>query len=439
MTQTDSSAEPQFAAFIAIDWADQKHAWSLQAAGSDQRESDEMKHTPEAVGAWVSMLSARFAGQPIAVGLEQSHGALVFMLSQFANLHLYPIHPRAAAQFRAAFYPPGAKDDPVDADLLLDMLVLHRKHIRPLRPDNEQTRLVQHQVEARRRLVNEKTRQVQRLTAKLKLYFPQVLDWFDKVDSPLVGALLLRWPTLPDLQRARPDTIRSFCTQHNCRDSKRIEERIQKIRQAVPAISDQAVIQPAVTMTRNLVALIATLRAGIAKFDQQIAKAAAVHPDFLVFDSFPGAGPVLAPRLLAAFGSYRERFLNAAEVQKLSGIAPVVNRSGKAESVHFRRACPKFLRQTFHEWAGHSIAFCDWARVFYQQQKQQGHDHHAAVRALAFKWIRIAFRCWQDGVPYDDARYVASLRRHGSPIAAGPRRLSPRLAHPGASHHAKIL
>jgi len=418
MMQTDSSAEPQFAAFVAIDWADQKHAWSLQAAGSDQRESDEMKHTPEAVGAWVSMLSARFAGQPIAVGLEQSHGALVFMLSQYANLHLYPIHPRAAAQFRAAFYPSGAKDDPVDADLLLDMLVLHRKHIRPLRPDKEQTRLVQHQVEARRRLVNEKTRQVQRLTAKLKLYFPQVLDWFDKVDSPLVGALLLRWPTLPDLQRARPDTIRSFCTQHNCRDSKRIEERIQKIRQAVPAIRDQAVIQPAVTMTRNLVALIATLRAGIAEFDQQIAKAAAVHPDFPVFDSFPGAGPVLAPRLLAAFGSCRERFPNASEVQKLSGIAPVVNRSGKAESVHFRRACPKFLRQTFHEWAGHSIAFCDWARVFYQQQKQQGHDHHAAVRALAFKWIRIAFRCWQDGVPYDDARYVASLRRHGSPIAA---------------------
>src|ERR1022692_443292 len=211
MIQTDSTAEPQFAAFVAIDWADQKHAWSLQAAGSDQREADEMKHTPEPVGAWVSMLSARFAGQPIAVALEQSHGALVFMLGQYADLHLYPIHPRAAAQFRAALYPSGAKDDPVDADLLLDMLVLHRKHIRPLRPDNQPTRLVQHQVEARRRLVNEKTRQVQRLTAKLKIYFPQVLDWFDKMDSPLVGALLHRWPTLPDLQRARSGTIRSFC------------------------------------------------------------------------------------------------------------------------------------------------------------------------------------------------------------------------------------
>jgi transposase len=419
MVQTDSPSEPQFAAFVAIDWADRKHAWSLQAAGSDQRESGEMKHTPEVIGAWVSMLSARFAGKPIAVALEQSHGALVFLLSQYANLHLYPIHPRAAAQFRAALYPSGAKDDPVDADLLLDMLVLHRKHIRPLRPDSEQTRLVQHQVQARRRLVNEKTRQILRLTAKLKIYFPQVLEWFGKVESPLVRALLRRWPTLPDLQRARPETIRSFFRRHNCRDAERIEERIQKIHQGLPAITDPAVVQPAVTATRGLLNLIDALQASIGEFDQQLAQATAEHPDFRVFDSFPGAGPALAPRLLAAFGSRRDRYAAAAEVQMFSGIAPIVKRSGKTESVHFRRACPKFVRQTFHEWAGHSIAFCDWARVFYQQKRQEGHDHHAAVRALAFKWIRIVYRCWKDGAPYDDARYVESLRRHGSPIAAG--------------------
>ena len=418
MTQTSSPGEPQFAAFVAIDWADKKHVWALQAAGSGSRESGEMMHTPEAVASWVATLSARFAGQPIAVALEQSQGALVFMLGTYGNLHLYPIHPRAAAQLRAALYPSGAKDDPVDADLLLDMLILHRKHIRPLRPDNEQIRLLQHQVEARRRLVDEKTRQVQRLTAKLKLYFPQVLDWFEEVDSPLVGALLHRWPTLPDLQRARPQTIRSFCTQHNCRDAERIEERISKIRQAVPATRDASVIQPAVAMTRTGVELIARLRTGITELDRQIATTTAGLPDFRLFDSFPGAGAALASRLLAAFGSCRDRYATAADVQKLSGIAPIRKHSGKTASVHFRRACPKFLRQTFHEWASHSIAFCDWARAFYQQQREHGHDHHAAVRALAFKWIRIAFRCWQDGVPYDDARYVASLRRRGSPLAA---------------------
>ena len=50
------------------------------------------------------MLAARFGGEPIAVALEQSRGALVFMLSKYEQLQIYPIHSRAAAQFRAALF-----------------------------------------------------------------------------------------------------------------------------------------------------------------------------------------------------------------------------------------------------------------------------------------------------------------------------------------------
>lgn len=363
------------------------------------------------------MLSGRFGDQAIAVAVEQSRGALVFMLSKYERLHIYPVHPRAAAQFRAALFPSGAKDDPIDAELLLDLLVHHRARLRRLKPDTEQTRLVQHLVEGRRRLVNEKTRQSNRLTAKLKLYFPQILNWFDEVDSPLVSALLERWPQLEDLQKSRPATVRSFLTSHHCRGSERIEQHLQQIRQAVPAIRDVAVIQSCVTTTKILVNLITTLREGISTFDRQIDQAVTAHPDFAIWDSFPGAGPALAPRLLAAFGSQRDRYETASDMQKFSGIAPVLERSGKTEWVHFRWACPKFLRQTFHEWACHSIGFCDWARAYYEQQLKAGKGHHAAVRALAYKWIRIALRCWKDGVPYDNSRYVASLRRRGSPLA----------------------
>jgi transposase len=295
--------------------------------------------------------------------------------------------------------------------------VHHRARLRRLNPDTEQTRLVQHLVEGRRRLVNEKTRQSNRLTAKLKLYFPQVLNWFDEVDSALVGALLERWPTLEDLQKARPATVRSFLTAHHCRGSERIEQRLEQIHKAVPAMCDAAVIQSSVTTTKILVGMITTLREGIATCDRQIQQAVTAHPDFAIWNSFPGAGPALAPRLLAAFGSLRDRYETAADMQKFSGIAPVLERSGKTEWVHFRWACPKFLRQTFHEWASHSIGFCDWARAYYEQQLKAGKGHHAAVRALAYKWIRIAFRCWKDGMPYDDSRYIASLRRRGSPLA----------------------
>src|SRR5262249_26173351 len=77
---------------------------------------------------------------------------------------------------------------------------------------------------------------------------------------------------------------------------------------------------------------------------------------------------------------------------------------------------PKFLRQSFHEWAGHSIAQSVWARAYYQQQRDRGSDHHAAVRALAFKWIRILFRCWKDRVAYDENKYLAALAKRGSPL-----------------------
>ena len=186
MNIVNSADEPRFAAFVAIDWGDSKHVWALQTAEAGRRERGEIEHNPEAVGAWVAMLSARFASQPVAVAIEQSRGPLVFMLGKYEQLHVYPIHPRAASQFRAALVPSGAKDDPGDAELLLDLLVHHRERLRRLNPDTEQTRLVQHLVEGRRKLVNEKTRQSNRLTAQLKLYFPQVLDWFDKIDSPLV-------------------------------------------------------------------------------------------------------------------------------------------------------------------------------------------------------------------------------------------------------------
>lgn len=74
------------------------------------------------------------------------------------------------------------------------------------------------------------------------------------------------------------------------------------------------------------------------------------HPEGTLFRSLPGAGPVLAPRLIIAFGTDRGRFEFAAVVQRLSGIAPVTERSGRTVWVHMRRACPKFLRQTFQEF-----------------------------------------------------------------------------------------
>jgi len=410
--------EPQFAAFVGIDWADQKHMWCLQARDSTKRETGELEHKPEAVEAWVGQLCQRFGNRPIAVAVEQSRGALVFMLTKYEPLHLFPVPSTTSARMRKALYPSGSKDDPRDADVLLDLLLQHRDKLRRLSPDTDATRRVQNLVEERRKLVDEKTEQSNRLTSHLKIYFPQMLDWFEHLDTELVCALLERWPTLEELQKVPPAKLRAFFSKHHCRDQELIEWRILAIRQSIPAIGDRAVIEAKSTVVKVIVQLIRTLREGLADLDEKIEEAAAAHPDFFIFESLPGAGSVLAPRLLVAFGSQRERYHNASEVQTYSGIAPVMEKSGRKQWIHFRWACPKFLRQSFHEWASHSIGYSVWARNYYQQQRNKGQDHHAAVRALAFKWIRITFRCWKDRVAYDESKYLTSLARRGSPLAA---------------------
>jgi hypothetical protein len=136
-----------------------------------------LEHKPEAVEAWVGELCQRFGDGPIAVAVEQVKGALVYMLRKYECLHLYPVPSTMSASMRGALYPSGAKDDPRDADLLLELLVLHRDKLRRLTPDNEATRRVQNLVEERRKLVEEKTAQLNRLTGYLKVYFPQMLEW----------------------------------------------------------------------------------------------------------------------------------------------------------------------------------------------------------------------------------------------------------------------
>lgn len=412
--------EPEFAAFIAIDWADREHAWTLQTPGSTKREPGRLKHTPEAIEAWAMQWAVRFPGRLVAVGLEQSRGALFYALRKYGHLVLYSIHPSLSSAYRKAVFPSGSKNDPADADVLLDLLTLHRDRLRVLPPDTEATRKLQTLVEQRRQLVDGRTAQTNRITNQLKLYFPQMLDWFDDLSSPIVAAFLERWPTLQQLQAAEPQQVRAFFHAHGSRSTARIETRLREIPQAQALLTDPAVIDPGVLMVRTLLAVVAALNTGIREFEKAIEQVSAAHPDYAIFASFPAAGPALAPRLLAAFGSRRERYRSAEELLSFSGIAPVTVASGGHSWIHFRWACPKFLRQTFHEYAARSVLHCSWARAFYDQQKANGKSHHAAIRSLAFKWIRILFRCWQSRKPYQEDLYLAARPARLPPLRPTP-------------------
>lgn len=418
MTQSPNPSTPKPVAFVGIDWADQQHAVCLSPADTLVPEQSTLQHTPEALAEFVATLRTRFGGRPVAIGLEQARGALVYALMSYEFLVLYPINPTTAKRYRDAFAPSGAKDDPVDAHLIWELLVKHRDQLRPWTPDDAATRQLALLCEHRRDLVGQRTRFVQQLRAALKTYFPQALDWTgDDLATVMAVDFLVRWSTLEALQKAKPQTVRAFYYAHRCRRPDLVNARLAQIKAATPLTSDAAVIGAHALRAQSLARQLRPLLAAIAQYDRQIAALFATHPDAPIFASFPGSGDCLAPRLVAAFGTNRDRFPEAEAMERLSGVAPVTRRSGKFHSVHRRYACAKFLLQTFHEFARCSIKFCDWARLYYEAQRAKGKGHHAAVRALAFKWVRILWRCWRDRVAYDNTTYTAALRRAGSPLA----------------------
>lgn len=405
-----------FAAFVGIDWADKEHDLCLCETASTRRERAKLKQTPEALAAWAGQLRARYGGRPVAVCLEQARGPLIYALLRYDFLILFPVPPKTLAKYREAFAPSRAKDDPADAALLLELLITHRDRLRQWRPDDERTRTLQLLVEHRRRLIGDRTRVSNRLTALLKAYFPQALSWLPDLRTDLACDFLLRWPSLGALKGVRRETLLKFFRQHHSARQEKFEERLGAIRESVPLVTDAAVINSSVLMVKALAAQMKSTIAAIQEFDAEIAQLCATHEDFEVFASLPGAGEVYASRLLAAMGTDRERWASADEVARYTGVAPVVERSGQSCRVRWRYFCPKFLRQSFHEFAGESVRHSFWARAYYEQQRGKGKDHQAATRALAYKWIRIIFRCWQTRTPYDEVTYLESLRRKGSPL-----------------------
>jgi transposase len=410
------SSPTHFAAFIGIDWADRKHDVCLAAAGASASECSIVEHQPSAIRNWARDLCERFPTGSIAVCLELSQGPVVSALLEHDFFVIFPVNPSTLAKYRRAFTPSGAKDDPTDAQIALDLLLRHRDKLKPLRREGADMRALRQLVEARPDLVQDRVRITNRLTYALKAYFPQVLQWFRDKETDVFIDFLTKWPSLQAAKRARPETLARFSHSHNVRYPAVVKRRLNAIKAETPLTSDPAIIEPTQLVVQALLPQLRALNEAILAMDVAVAQRCDRLPDFHLFAELPGAGPVFAPRLMAAFGEQRDRFDSAAAIQKYVGVAPVTERSGNKHWVHWRWACPTFLRQTFVEWAGETIPRSFWARAFYESHKAKGATHNAAIRALAFKWIRILYRCWVDKTPYDESRYLNALQKRHAPL-----------------------
>ena len=415
--QTREEWKAQYASLIGIDWADEKHAIHLGEVETGKELSSELQQTPEAIDAWAWGLNERYGGRPVAICLEQSKGALLYALMKYPHFHLYPLDGKKLRRFGESLTTSGNRDDPGDAELLWEYLDIRGNRMKVLKPDTEETRLLTQLNEDRRDAVNDRTRLTNQELSSLKSFFPLAIQLLGgELTTPLALDFLKRWPTLEELKKSRVATIEKFFCDHGCRNNELNQERIAAIRNAVPLVTDRAVIEAGVLKVRRLCAQTAEINEAIAIYDRRLDELMAGHEDAYIFQSLPGAGHALAPRMLAVFGTDRDRWEYVKEIQCLDGIVPVRDQSGSSETVRFRWACAKFRRQSWVEFADQSTRQCSWAKAFYDKRKHDGLRHQAILRELALKWSRIIFRCWKDRVPYDEGRYLESLIKRNSPV-----------------------
>ena len=401
-------------AWIGLDWGHRTHAFVLQER-SGPRQEGTLTQSAESLHHWLRDLADRFGGHPVALAIEASRGAVIHALVQYPWLTIYPINPVTSARYRQAFTPSGASDDLPDARVLLELVRDHADKLRPLELQDPQTLQLSGLVELRRDLVDRRTQLLNQLTSLLRSYYPQALEWVGNLNTDLALDFLDRWPDLIRLQAARPSVLKRFYYAHNLRRPQLLEERLQAIRQAIALTTDPARVSVALLQLHSLLDQWRALRKHISLLDQAIRTAFAQHPEAPLFRDLPGAGPALAPRLCVAFGTLRTLYPDPASLQKQAGVAPVREKSGQQLWTHWRWGAPVFLRQSLVEWAGQTVVHSAWARVYYQRMVAKGKAHHTILRALAFKWIRVLWKCWQTGIPYDEARYLKQLVHRKSP------------------------
>lgn len=400
---------------VSLDRSDASLAVALLSIATGQVEHVTVSTKPEELDAWWRDLQSAHPDARLLVAFEQPAPNLLAFFAARPPAAIYALNPSATWAYRQSLVVSHARTDQSDAHHQALYLLHHRDQLTPWTPPPRTVEQLGRLCEARRKFVDTRTGLTNRLQAVLKRYYPQALAiMHEDIWRPLNLAFLRRWPTPQALQTARSTTLRRFFHQQGSRSETCWGRRSQVLAVLVP-LSAEEPLSDRLEVT-VLVDQIEALNTGILRYDRAINELFAHCADAALIEALPGAGPAMAPRLYVAFARYAGNCASAADFAAAVGVAPVTDQSGKMRKVYRRLRCDKHTRQSFVEWARESIKHSAWARAFFDQRKAAGHYAQATFRALAYKWTRILWRCWRERTPYDEAKYLATLRAKGSPL-----------------------
>jgi transposase len=407
--------------FVGVDWGNAEHAVCVLDAKGDVKDRRLVPHAEKELTELVQHLRKLGPPHETRVAIERPTGLLVDRLAE-AGFQIVPIHPNAVQATRSRYTSARGKDDRFDAYILADMLRTDGHRFRSLQATSDQTRALKAIVRTRDDVVDMRVRAANQLRALLESYWAGAAGIFVAVDSLIALAFLKRYPTPESAKSLSEKRLTTFLKKHGYPGRRTPAELLERLRSAPCGQNDAHETEAKKHCVLALVEVVGALVSQCSALTSQLEAALEQHPDGALVRSFPHAGQVNAAQILAELGDDRDRFVSAEHLAAEAGVVPVTDSSGKRShkaarkpggkqpGVYFRRACNKRLRKAITCFADNSRRGSDWAAKIYESARARGCTHPHAVRVLARAWVRVLWRCWRAGTPYDVELHAGAKR-----------------------------
>ncbi len=405
----ETVAELEPIAYVGVDWASEEHAVCVLKLDGRMASSFPVKHSRQGMEGLVKKLAALGPVGRVPVAIERPDGRLVDALLE-AGHPVVPVSGKAIKAWRESEVVSGAKDDPGDAEVIAEYLRLRSHKLTVLAPFSDKTRALRALVRARDDLVDQRVAAHNQLEACLDAFWPGAKAVFADVTSEIALTFLERYPTPASARTLGEKRMAAFLAKHGYSGRRPAGELLKRLREAPEGIADGPEADARRDAVLGYVRVIRALNISIKNLDRSVAAHLGEHPDGEIFASLPRSGRINAAQMLAEWGDCRQAYDSPEAVAALAGQSPVTKKSGKYESIEFRWACNKRFRKAIGTFADNSRHASPWAANIYRRAIARGCDHPHAVRVLARAWIRVIWRCWQDGIAYDPCRHGAAAR-----------------------------
>ena len=393
--------------FVGLDWGGSSHAVCIVAAAGKILDRFSVTHDRAGLADLVARLRRHGLPGETRVAIERPSGLLVDVLVE-AGFVVTPVHPNVVKACRPRYRAAAAKSDPGDAYILADILRTDGHRLAPLRPQSDAIKALRALVRGRDDLVASKVVLANQLRALLESFWPGPVGLFADIASPIALAFIQRYPTPESASRLADKRMAAFLAHNQYCGRRCVADLLGRLRSAPSPTAAEAEADAKGELARAIASTLEGLVVQIARLSSRIEHAVAQLPEGLIVMSFPRAGKICAAQIAAELGDVRDRFQSEDHLAAEAGVAPVTYQSGRSRGVGWRWACNKRLRAAVTCFADNSRHASPWAAKVYQHARARGCKHPHAVRILARAWLRILWRAWHDGMPYDPQKHPAA-------------------------------